>query len=134
VVGDNIHGTLVSVREVNSTLPNSKPGDKTKVYEVKADGGSFHDLDDKKKVIEEAVEIGAGEIGNIGGGFMLSVQFRNIKLGQKVKIEYTGDKAAKAKGFNPMKIKKVFTNGKVDQDWVAEQEAKAKEEEDMGGY
>jgi len=126
-LGDYVIGTLIAVREVKSQLPGSE-GQMTKVYEIKADEGVFHDLDDKKKVIEEAVAIKEGEIWNLGGGSkekpsILDGQFRNIKLGQKVKVEYTDDKPAKQKGFNPMKVKKVYTNGKMDEQWIAEQEA-----------
>lgn len=123
-IGDFISGTLIGVREVPSTLPG-KEGTMTKVYEMKASGGEFHDLDEKKKVIEEGIVIKEGEIWNVGGGVVLDAQMRNIKLGQKVGIKYTADKPAQKKGFNPMKIKKVFTKGEMDEEWLKEREAAA---------
>lgn len=132
-IGDYLVGTLISVREIQSSLPGREK-EMTKIYEIKADEGSFHDLDDAKQVIEPAIVVQAGEIWNVGGGSkehpsILDNQFRNIKLGQKVKIEYTDTKPPKTKGFNPMKVVKVFTNGKMDEEWLkAAEEARAAEE------
>jgi hypothetical protein len=125
-IGDNIIGTLIGVREIQSQLPG-KEKEMVKIYEIKADLGEFHDIDDKKNVIEEPITIAEGEIWNVGGGSkespsVIDNQFRNIKLGQKVKIEYVDDKPAKKKGFNPMKVVKVYTNGKMDEVWLKEQE------------
>lgn len=127
-VGDFISGTLVGVREVPSALPG-KEGKMVKVYEVKAQNGEFHDIDDKKAVIEPAIKINAGEIWNVGGGVVLDAQMRNIKVGQVIGIKFTDEKPAQKKGFNPMKIKKVFApkgndgKGKMDEEWLKEQEA-----------
>lgn len=137
-LGDFIVGTLVAVREIKSQLPGQE-GQMTKVFEIKADAGEFHDLDDKKQVIEEAIVVNPEEIWNIGGGSkekpsMLDAQFRNIKLGQKVKVEYVDDKPAKQKGFNPMKVKKVYTNGKMDEVWLAEREEERKRVELEGEF
>lgn len=123
-VGDYISGTLVGVREVKSTLPG-KEGEMTKVYEIKASAGEFHDIDDKKQVIEDPISINAGEIWNVGGGVVLDAQMRNIKLGQKLGVKFTGEKAAQKKGFNAMKIKKVYSKGEMDEEWIKEQEAAA---------
>jgi len=42
VIGDNIIGTLIAVREIPSSLPG-REGEQTKVYEIKADEGLCHD-------------------------------------------------------------------------------------------
>jgi hypothetical protein len=122
-VGDNIYGTLIGVREVMSQLPGKK-GERVKVYEVKADGGIFHETDDKKNPVEPAIQIADGEIYNVGGGF--------IKLGQKIKIEFTEEKAPKQKGFSGMKIKKVYSNGKFDDEWLKEKEDQDALNQDFG--
>lgn len=137
-IGDYIAGTLIAVREIKSQLPNQE-GQMTKVFEIKADEGEFHDLDDKKQVIEAAIAVNAEEIWNLGGGSkekpsMLDAQFRNIKLGQKVKVEYVDDKPAKQKGFNPMKVKKVYTNGKMDEVWLEAREDERKRVELEGEF
>lgn len=127
VVGDNINGTLIAVREMKSRLPG-KEGEMVKVYEIKADGGEFHDSKDKK-IIEVPIKIQPNEFWNVGGGFILDAAMRNIKLGQKIGIKYTGDKASKQAGFNPMKIKKVFVRKNpagvpvMDEAWLEEQRA-----------
>lgn len=125
-IGDHIIGTLVSVRQIASQLPG-KEGEQVNIYEIKADSGECHDTDDKGNVIDEPIVMKEGEIWNIGGGSkespsIIDNQFRNIKLGQKVKVEYVDDKPPKKKGFNPMKVIKVFTNGKFDEEWLKEQE------------
>lgn len=126
-IGDHIIGTLVGIREVASRLPG-KEGQMTKVYEIKSSGGEFHDVDDSKNLIEEAIIIGEGDIWNVGGGSkekpsILDSQFRNIATGQIVKIVFDSEKAPKTKGFNAMKVKKVYTNGKMDEAWIEEQAA-----------
>lgn len=131
-IGDNIIGTLISVREIQSQLPG-RESEMTKIYEIKADGGEYHDLDDKKNAVEPAIAINEGEVWQVGGGSkehpsMIDNQFRNIKLGQKVKVEYADDKPAKKKGFNDLKVVKVYTNGKMDEEWLkAQEEARSAE-------
>lgn len=117
-VGDHVFGTLIAVREVMSNIPGKASQEMVKVYEIKVDGGEFHDIDENKKVIETPIKLNAGDIWNVGGGFMLDGQMRNIKIGQKIGIKYTADKPNKQKGFNPMKIKKVYSEGKMDTEWL----------------
>lgn len=105
---DKIFGTLISVRDIQSTIAG-KEGEMTKVYEIKADYGSFHDLDDRKKVIETPITVEPGSVWNIGGRAIIDKQMRNIKVGQKIGIKYMEEVAAKTKGYNPAKIIKVFT-------------------------
>jgi len=125
-IGDFIIGTLIAVREIRSQLPG-RENEQVKLYEVKADDGEFHDLDDKNQPIEPAVKINGEEVWNVGGGSKehpsgIDTQFRNIKLGQKVKIQFVDEKPPKKKGFNALKIVKVYTNGKMDDVWLKEQE------------
>ena len=79
---------------------------------------------------EEPVKINADDVYNVGGGFMIDSQLRNVKLGSKIKIEFTETKPSKTKGYNPMKVKKVFVNGKMDEEWLKEQEEAVKDNGD----
>lgn len=125
--GDNIIGTLIAVREMTSTLPG-KEGEKVAVYEIKADAGSFHTLDDKKNPVEPAVEINADDIWNVGGKPIIDRQMRNIKLGTKIAMKYTETNAPRTKGFNPLKVIKVYVKRGMDnkplmdEQWLAEQQ------------
>ena len=48
-VEDKITGTLISVKSMKSRLPGQE-GKDVAIYELKADGGEYHDIDDAKKV------------------------------------------------------------------------------------
>ena len=120
-IGDYVVGTLISVREIQSTLPG-KENEMVKIYEIKADRGELHDTDNKKQVVESAVSINEDEIWNVGGGVVIDSQMRNIKLGQKIAIKFTEEKPAQKKGFNPMKVKKVYSKGEMDETWLKQQE------------
>lgn len=121
---DKIMGTLIAVREVKSTLP-TKAGKMEKVYDLKADYGSFHKLDKKKKIIDEPVIVNAGEIWSVSKESLYTAM-RNVRLGQKVGFKFMEEKEAKQAGFNPAKIVKVFTpknddgSYKMDDEWLAE--------------
>lgn len=122
---DKIMGTLVAIREMKSTLPG-KEGEMVKIYEVKADYGSFHGIDDKKKVIPEPIVVEAGEFWSIGGKPIIDRQMTNVKVGQKVGFKFTEEQASKTKGFAPAKIVKVYTpknddgSFKMDTEWIEE--------------
>lgn len=117
-VGDYIEGNLADVREVNSNLPG-KEGERVKVYEIKARGGEFHLLDDKKNPVEPAEKVEMGEIYMVGGRQGIDAQMRRIKIGQDVELRFTDEKPSKKKGFNALKIIKVLTDGTIDEDLAA---------------
>lgn len=121
-VGDSIHGTLISVKQRTSINQNTGKEEDGLVYEMKCDGGEFHDVDEKKNPIEPAIKILAGEIFNIGDHFTINPVMRNIKLGQKIKIAFTEEKPSKKKGNAPMKVRKVYSKGEMDEVWLKEQE------------
>lgn len=104
---DKIFGTLIAKRQMKSTIPG-KEGEMVWVYELKADYGSFHEQDEKKKVIDEPVIVNAGEFWSVGGKPMIDRQMTNIKLGQKIGLKYIDDKPSKTKGFAPAKMVKVY--------------------------
>ena len=127
-VEDKIFGTLVARSTMKSTFPG-KEGQIVNNYEMKADFGSFHKLDEKKNPIEPAIEVQEGEFYNIGGKDMIDRQMKNVKLGQKVGLKYIEDVPAKTKGFAPAKVIKVFApknddgTFKMDTEWVEERNA-----------
>lgn len=107
-IEDKVMGTLISVREVKSTIPGQE-GKMVKIYELKADEGSFHDADEMKQVIEPAITINAGDYWNVGGKPAIDQQMRNVKIGQKVGFKLIDIQPSKTKGFAPAKNVKVFT-------------------------
>lgn len=120
-IGDKIAGTLVSVRQMESQLPGKK-GEMVNIYEILASGGEFHDINDKV-IAEEATVIEEGQLWLVGGGLGLDNAMRNIKLGQKIGIKFTEEKPTKTKGFNPTKVKKVYSTGEMNQKWLDDQAA-----------
>jgi len=122
VIGeDRVLGTLIRKTQVESAY---NPGEMIENYELKADYGSFHALDDKKKVIETPIVVNEGEIWSVGGKASVAKQMANIKIGQKVGFKYVDEKASKTKGFAPAKLIKVFTpknddgTPKMDTVWI----------------
>lgn len=107
-VGDFILGALVSVKDVPSTLPD-KQGEMQKVYEIKVREASYHVLDEKKRVVEEAVEPEEGEIVSVGGRKTIDSRLARVKIGQIVGLKFVEELPAKTKGYNPTKLIKVFT-------------------------
>jgi len=118
-VGDKIFGTLISISDRKQINDNTGAEETSKVYELKTDGGEFHNVDEDKKVIEPAVVIGEGQIFNVGGHYTIDPVMKNIKMGQKVKIEFTETKPSQKKGNAPMKIRKVFSKGEMDEEWLS---------------
>ncbi len=120
-IEDKILGTLVAKRQVKSTMAG-KEGELVWIYELKADVGSFHGLDEKKKLIEEPVTVNAGEIWSVGGKAGIDAQMRNVKIGQKVGFKFIDEQPAKTKGFNPSKNIKVYTPKNEDGSFQMDQE------------
>lgn len=120
-IGDFILGTLVGVKEVKSTLPD-KEGELQKVYEVKVKECSYHVLDDKKRVIEEPVVLGEGDLVSVGGRKSIDSRLARVKLGQVFGLKFTEELPAKTKGYNPTKVIKVFTPKDVNGDFLVDQE------------
>ena len=107
------------------------------VYELKADYGSFHKIDETKKVIPEAVEVNENEIWSIGGTAVIDRQMKNIRVGQKIGLKFIEEKPAKTKGFAPAKIIKVYApknedgTPQMDQEWL---EARRDPEKDFNDF
>jgi hypothetical protein len=104
---DKILGTLITKRQMKSTL-QGKEGELVWVYEVKADLGSFHELDESKVVVPTPITINADEIWSVGGKNSIDVQMRNIRIGQKVGFKFIDTQPSKTKGFAPAKNIRVY--------------------------
>ena len=125
---DKIFGTLIAKRQMKSTMPG-KEGELVNIYEIRATKEtSFHILDEKKKVVDEAVSIDIGDVYSVGGTKVIDNQMRNIKVGQQIGLKFIEEQASKTKGFAPAKIIKVFapknaegTGPLMDEEFLKEQ-------------
>lgn len=123
--GDYVLGTLISRKQVESTLPD-RAGEMQDVYEVKVKECSYHILDDKKNVVDEPVVVDEGEIVSVGGRKTIDSRMARIKIGQVFGLKFTEELPAKTKGYNPTKLVKVFTprdeegNYQMDTEWLEE--------------
>jgi hypothetical protein len=120
-VGDFVYGTLIGVREVKSTLPD-RAGELQKIYDIKVKESSYHLIDEKKRVIEEAVTPSEGELVSVGGRKTIDSRMARIKLGQVFGLKFTEEQDAKQKGYNPTKIIKVFTPRGTDGNFLMDEE------------
>ena len=112
---DFIEGTLVDIREIPNQLPG-KEGQMTKIYEIQANSGSFHELDEKKNPMDDATVLEKGDVWTVGGKAGIDNQMRNAKIGQTVGMRFIEEKPSKTAGFNPTKVIKVFL-GAMDPDF-----------------
>ncbi len=104
---DKIFGTLVAKRQIKSTMAG-KEGELQWVYDLKADTGSYHVLDESKEVVPEAVVVEAGGYYTVAGKPQIDRQMQNIRRGQKVGFKFIDETPSKSKGFNPSKNVKVY--------------------------
>lgn len=132
-VGDFILGTLVGVREVESTLPDKK-GQMQKVYDVKVKECSYHVIDEKKNVVEEAVVPSEGDLVSVGGRKTIDSRMARIKLGQVFGLKFTEELPAKTKSYNPTKLVKVFTPKDAKGDFQMDQEWLDSQKDEMDSY
>lgn len=123
---DKIKGTLLSKTLVASKIPGQE-GKKVWNYELKADEGTYHALDESKKVIDTPIEVVPGGFYSLGGTTTIDRQMKNVQVGQKIGLKYVEDQPNKTKGFNPTKIIKVYVlkdkDGAplMDSEWLAKQ-------------
>jgi hypothetical protein len=123
---DKIFGTLISKRQVKSSIPG-KEGEMVWVYELKADSGSFHEVDESKKVVPKPIVVNDGDIWSVGGKPSIDAQMRNIKRGQKIGFKFIDEKPSKTKGFAPAKNIRVYApkgdDGQplMDEEWLAKE-------------
>ncbi len=110
---DRVFGTLIAKRTMKSQM-QGKEGELQNIYDLKADMGQFHALDEKKKLIPEAVTIEAGSIWSVGGKPSIDAQMRNIKVGQKIGFKFIDEQPAKTKGWNAAKSIRVYAPKNAD--------------------
>lgn len=122
---DKIMGTLIAKRQIKSQIKD-KENELVWVYDIKADEGSFHVLDEKEAVVPEPVLIESGAFYTVGGKETIDKQMLNVKVGQKVGMKFLDVKPSKNKGFKPHKNIRVYTprndDGSfvMDEEWIAE--------------
>lgn len=106
-VGDFVRGTLIGVRRVKSTLPD-RAGEMQNIYDVKVLEASYHNLDEKKRVIEEAVVPNEGDIVSVGGRTTIDTRMARVKIGQVFGLKFVEEMPSKTKGYNPTKVIRVY--------------------------
>lgn len=119
--GDWVRGTLTNVREIQNNFPG-KEGEKVKIYEFMAAGGSFHHFQKVAgvtQVEETATILEPGSLWNIGGKAGIDSQMRNVKIGQVFGMRYSEDKPNKNPSFSPTKVIKVLI-GEMDPTYQGE--------------
>lgn len=108
-VGDFIYGTLVSKKQVPSTLEDRK-GELQWVYEIKVNKGEYHDIDPKTKgPTGDAIILDAGDIISVGGRSMYDSRMARVKPGQMFGLKFVELLPAKSKTRSDTKFIKTFT-------------------------
>lgn len=121
-VGDYIEGTLTDIR-VREVQDNKKGLVRKNVYEIKADGGVYHEIDDQRNPVEPAIKCEPNDYYKVWGGKdIIDDGMRKAKIGQKVKIMFTEEGEPKKKGYSGFKLINVY-RGTMDTEWLESQEA-----------
>ena len=124
--GDFVYGTLIAVRQVKSTLPD-KAGQMQNIFDFKVKECSYHTLDEKKRVVEEAVVSNEGDIVSVGGRASIDSRMARAKVGQIVGLKFIEEIPSKTKGYNATKAIRVYfpknADGtlEMDEEWLASQ-------------
>lgn len=105
-VGDKILGTLVSKKQVPSTLEDRK-GEMQWVYEIKVRECVYHEMDKKGNPTDE-ITPDAGDIISVGGRAMIDSRMARVKRGQVVGLKFTELLPAKSKTRSDTKLIKVY--------------------------
>lgn len=117
--GDWIRGTLTdNTREVPNKL-SGKPGDMQTVFEFKASGGSFHNINEDKTVAAEPTILEAGSFWSVFAKAVLKSKMKNCKIGQTFGMRFVREEPNKTPGLNPTKIIDVFL-GEMDPTYSGE--------------
>ncbi len=99
-----------------------KEGQIQNIYELKADMGTWHILDDSQKIIGTPIVVEPGQYVIIGGTNVIDRQMKNIRIGQKVGLKFIEEVPSKTKGFAPAKIIKVYAPKNADGTAVMDEE------------
>lgn len=116
-VGDWFKGTVVdNTREIENSL--SAKHEMQTIYEFKAQGGLFHNIEDKV-VAEQPTEVKKGEFFSYFAKGAVQAQLKNAKLGQVVGLRFAEQRKSTKTGFNDTKIIKVYL-GDMDPEYQGE--------------
>ncbi len=131
--GDFIVGTLMSVRKTKSTLPG-KEGEMQSVYDIKARECEYHDIDEKKRVADDATVIEAGAVISVGGRSTIDTKMSRAKVGQIVGLKFIEEVASKTKGFNPTKVVRVYLPKNADGSFEMDEEVVAANADELDTF
>lgn len=124
-VEDNVKGTLIARYDRENSI--SGKTEMQTIYEIKALGGFYHPLkqDENGNYVpeEQPVVIEAGQVYNVGGKPAIDSQMRNVKIGQIIGMRFVESVPAKEKGRYPTKVIKIYTQGLMDEEFLAGMEA-----------
>jgi len=105
-IGDHVFGTKVGQRGDIDT----KFGKNT-IYEVKVEGGVFHDKEGNE------VKLKAGDVWDVWGrNDIFDAQMNRMQIGQKFGLKFVESKPSSM--GNDAKIIKVYTTGEMDTEWL----------------
>lgn len=120
-VGNYIFGTLISKKQVPSTL-EGKENTLQWIYEVKVKEGAYNDMDEDKKALEPTIELSADDIINVGGRAMYDSRMARVKVGQIFGLKFTETLKATKKGRSDTKLIKTFTPRGDDGEFLMDKE------------
>ena len=121
VIGDRVKGTLLSVKQIESQMPDKK-GELVTIYELKALFGEFHDIDENKKPLETPTKVDPCSMVLVSGTLGIDNKMRHAKPGDIVGFKFVSETPNKTKGYNATKNVDVYFYGK-DEAWLKEQAA-----------
>ena len=124
-VGDSVEGTLIDV-VVREVRDDQKGLVRKNVYEIKADGGEYHEIDSQKNPVEPPIKCEPENSYLVWGGKdIIDGGMKKIRIGQKVRIVFAEQGEPKKKGYSGFKMIKIFTSGVMDQEWLDGREINA---------
>lgn len=120
-IGDYVLGTLIGVKKVKSTLPD-KNGELQNIYTVKVKESKYHVLDEKKKIVPEAVVPEEGDIVSVGGRKIIDSRMEKVKIGQVFGLKFKEELPPKTKGYNPTKLITVYVPKNENNEFIMDNE------------
>lgn len=131
--GDFIVGTLMSTRKRKSTLPG-KDGEMQSVYDIKVRECEYHDIDEKKRVSDDATVIDAGAIISVGGRATIDTKMSRAKIGQIVGLKFIEEVESKTRGYNATKVIRVYLPKNVDGGYEMDEEVVAAQADELDQF
>lgn len=117
-VGDGFKGTLLSVKTL--TVQTDKGPAQKKLYQFRAHGGAFHNVDENFVPVEPEILVEQDEICVLWGrNQRFDDDMKRAKAGSIVALSYTGNAVAKP-GKRAAKIIKIYVGG-IDPNYMGEE-------------